>query len=361
MLLTQQQRVPCLSDAPEVAATAAKGAFRRGDLTHKIGKGGKLASPDACCLLYTQDEAFDRLVAALYGDVAAFEAAEEAALDVQTAAHQAEWQQRNAAFEQQRARAGVAGTMGRPVKRPRWGDAYDDVAFEDLDAPPSESEDGPSGSDGDDERDDDASRRRAQPQRWQAAAREADPGPYGAVPPARLEPTAAAAAAIAAALAPAAAFPDAVALGRMFNARVGPPTVVHLDIYPLDAASVPAGGMALPFLSTPHVVAPAAMQAAKLGSVLALYVDMADEVAPGTKGSIKLREGEFPVAEWMTCLQLKQRADARGVPLRLSYFFEKATTVQVKPPTPVVDAAAAGEQGHGEQAAPGDAVMVPVA
>ena len=298
---------------------------------------------------------------ALYGDVAAFEAAEEAAIAVQTYAHQAEWQERSAAFEQQRARAGVPGNTGRAAKRPKWGDAYDDVAFEDLDAPPSESDDGPSGSDGDDERDDDAARRRAQPpQRHAAAAHEADPGPYGAVPPARLEPTAAAAAAIAAALAPAAAFSDAVALGRMFAARVGPPTVVHLDLYPLDAASVPAGCMALPFLSTPHVVVPAAMQAAKLGAVLALHVDLADEVAPGTKGSIKLREGQFPVAEWTTCLQLKQRADAMGVPLRLSYYFEKAVA-PVKPPTPVAEPAQA-EQGQEEPAAQGgDAVMVPAA
>ena len=291
-------------------------------------------------------------MAALYGDVAAFEAAEEAEIAAQTRAHQAEWTQRTQAFEQQRARAGVHGHTGRAAKRPKWGDAYDDLAFQDLDQPPSESDTGAdTGSDGDDERDDEAARRAHYGQARQAPARaavpgQADPGPYGAVPPTRLEPSAAAAAAIAAASAPAATFPDAVALGRMFAARVGPPTVVHLELHPLDAASVPAGCVALPALQTPHAVVPASMQAAKLGQVLALHVDMADEVAPGTRGALRLRDGQFPVAEWVTCLQLKQRADARGVALRLSYFYERLAAGPTPPPAPagVQEVQAAPEQ-----------------
>jgi hypothetical protein len=138
--------------------------------------------------------------------------------------------------------------------------------------------------------------------------------------------------------------------------------VVHIELHPLDGASVPAGCQALPALATPHVVVPAAMQAAKLGAVLALHVDLTEEVAPGTKGSIRLREGPFPVAEWATCLQLKQRADARGVALQLSYYFERAA-MPVKPPTPVAEPPLAqGEQAQGEQAAPGgDVSMMPAA
>jgi hypothetical protein len=298
---------------------------------------------------------FDKLVAALYGDVAAYERAEEEAVQASNAAHKAEWARRAAAFAEQRARAGLSVADTRPTKRPKWGDAFDDIALQDLQ---SEEEDEDGGGGG-----------------GRAAGRhrggEYDPGPYAedgrqqqqggqrggaagqmGVPPAS-PPT----------------FPHAVALGRAFSAGLVP-TTVHMELRPLRPASVPQGCLALPPLATPHVCVPAAMQAAKLAHLLCAYVDFAAAgiVPQSGRGAIKLKDSGVAVPDWMSCLALQTRADACGFSLVLDYYYDAnapphvvvappPAAVAPPPPTaPVAEAqqhdVAAPRADPGEAAAP---------
>lgn len=280
------------------------------------------AEPRSVC---TQDPLFDKLVAALYGDVAAYEQAEEEAVQASNAAHKAEWARRAAAFAEQRARAGLSVADTRPTKRPKWGDAFDDIALQDLQSEEEDEgvEDGGAG---------------------RAAGRhrggEYDPGPYAedgrqqqgghrggaagrmGVPPA-----------------PPPTFPHAVALGRAFSVGLVP-TTVHMELRPLRPASVPQGCLPLPPLATPHLCVPAAMQAAKLAHLLCVHVDFAAAgiVPQSGQGAIKLKDSGVAVPDWMSCLALQTRADACGFSLVLDYYYDANALphVVVAPPPAAV-------------------------
>lgn len=236
--------------------------------------------------------------------MAAFEAAEDAAVASVNAAHAPEFRALSTALAAQRQRTDFAPKearrMARAPKRPRWGDAYEvdeddeggeSSSSEEGDAAPAEDPDALDfGPDGD------------APGR--AVGRAVGPRQSGTT------------------------YPEASALGRQLASRQGD-GVVHLEVFPVP--NIIPDTLTLPPLPRRYLAVPSHMPVAALCKLLAQELDV-----PPEQGSVVMSEGAAPLAAWATLGSLRQRADVRGTPLLLHY----ARGPPVVQPPPHVQAAA---------------------
>jgi hypothetical protein len=277
-----------------------------------------------------QDPAFDALTAALYGDVAAFEAAAEAreaaaAAGARARAGLAQFDRR---VELQRQQAGLppeaARRPGRP-KVPRWGDAYHDGS-EDEDEERSAEDDtapprGPPGG------------LRSLPpnvRRSGPPARPIDPGPPGVSrgPPAR---------------------PPAHTPKPRMPLPLPPKesTTVVLRLVPVPTATAEAeGGCALPPLPKPIWTVPNTLSASSVAKLLALQMRALVPVAPPdsamqaardvTAADVAMATSGAAVPQWQTMGALRRTADAAGLGELKVEFWRRAPAAAPPPPMPEV-------------------------